>query len=70
MTTMTITEWWNDDEIGGELKARLNWQNCGYKSVAEAVKELSHRFKHRVVYIGKDHVVYDCGIYVQKVSFS
>lgn len=68
-TTMTITEWWNDEQTGGEAKACLTWKNCGYVSVAEAVKQVSSRFKHRVAYVGKDEVVFDCGLYVQRVSF-
>jgi hypothetical protein len=71
MTTMTITEYWNSEGIPrGEIKGRFTYRDCGYASVADGVKELSSRFKPKLVHVGKNEVVYDEGLYVQRVSFN
>ena len=69
MVAMTITEYWTDKALAGEIKAVITWPATSYETVTEAVKSVSSRFKHRLVHKGKDEVVFDNSIYVQRVSF-
>jgi hypothetical protein len=67
---MVIRQWWTNDGLQGVPSGHTEYaNNGGWESPAVAIKELSQRFRQRVVHKDATSITYEYPLYVQQVSF-
>jgi hypothetical protein len=67
MIAMTINEYWTTKEVSGPKGCIV--APSSYGTVRDAVKQMARRFKHRLLFQGKNELVFDNQIFIQVISF-